>query len=169
MKSLQEEVLEKYNYKKDKPFFTSNHYSVWQGQQNDTNIPVTIKILKYPHIELPKYLKKLKEIKSEFVIKVIEVVADQSTVLVITEQVTFGTLKKALASCERLDENDSIFVARALLNGHVDMLRSDSNWFGTEDDIEFTDSGIKLSWNNSCQFNLANPFPSILTRLVSRN
>jgi len=48
------------------------------------------------------------------------------------------------------------------------MLRDDCNWFGTEDDIEFTDTGIKLSWNNSCQFNLANPFPTILSRLVTR-
>lgn len=48
------------------------------------------------------------------------------------------------------------------------MLRTDLNWFGTEDDIEFTDSGIKLSWNNSCQFNLVNPFPTIIGKLVSR-
>lgn len=49
------------------------------------------------------------------------------------------------------------------------MLRADCNWFGTEDDIEFTDSGIKLSWNNSCQYNLANPFPVILPKLAARN
>jgi hypothetical protein len=73
-----------------------------------------------------------------------------------------------LTVCEHLDENDSIFVARALLNGHVDMLRTDCNWFGTEDDIEFTDTGIKLSWNNSCQFNLVNPFPTIIAKLSTR-
>lgn len=82
---------------------------------------------------------------------------------------TYGTLKKALSGCEHLDENDSAFVARAMLNGHVDMLRADCNWFGTEDDIEFTDTGLKLSWNNSCQFNLANPFPMLLPKLVARN
>jgi hypothetical protein len=59
-------------------------------------------------------------------------------------------------------------VARALLNGHVDMLRTDCNWFGTDDDIEFTDTGIKLSWNNSCQFNLVNPFPTIIGKLSTR-
>ena len=48
------------------------------------------------------------------------------------------------------------------------MLREDCNWFGTDDDIEFTDTGIKLSWNNSCQFNLVNPFPGILGKLVNR-
>ena len=73
-----------------------------------------------------------------------------------------------MAVCEHLDENDSSFIGRALLNGHVEMLREDCNWFGTEDDIEFTDSGIKLSWNNSCQFNLVNPFPGILGKLVTR-
>ncbi len=135
MKGQQEETLEKYNYRKDKPAFTSNNYTVWHGLQNETNLPVTIKLLKYPHIELPKYLKKLKDVKSDFVIKVFEVVADQSAILFITEQVTFGSLKKALAGCEHLDENDSAFVARCLLNGHVDMLRADCNWFGTEDDI----------------------------------
>ena len=77
-------------------------------------------------------------------------------------------MKKALSVCEHLDENDSTFVARALLNGHVETLREDCNLFGTEDDIEFTDSGIKLSWNNSCQFNLVNPFPAILSKLVTR-
>ena len=86
----------------------------------------------------------------------------------VSEQVTYGTLKKALAVCEHLDENDSIFIARALLNGHVEMLRDDNNWFGTEDDIEFTDTGLKLSWNNSCPFSLANPFPVILSKLVTR-
>ena len=70
--------------------------------------------------------------------------------------------------CEHLDENDSSFVARALLNGHVDCLRDDFNWFGTEEDIEFTDTGIKLSWNNGCAFNLVNPFPNILGKLVTR-
>jgi hypothetical protein len=55
-----------------------------------------------------------------------------------------------------------------LLNGHVDILRTDCNWFGTEDDIEFTDSGLKLSWNNSCQYNLVNPFPTIFNKLVTR-
>jgi hypothetical protein len=62
-------------------------------------VPVTIKLLKLAHIELPKYLKKLKEVKSEFVIKMLEVSSDQSTVLVITEQVTYGSLKKAMTKC----------------------------------------------------------------------
>lgn len=77
----------------------------------------------------------MKDIKSEFIIKIFEVIVDPSALLFITEQVTYGTLKKALSACEHLDENDSIFVGRSLLNGHVDLLRADCNWFGTEDDI----------------------------------
>jgi hypothetical protein len=48
------------------------------------------------------------------------------------------------------------------------MLRADCNWFGTEDDIEFTDTGLKLSWNNSCPFNLVNPFANMINKLVAR-
>lgn len=124
--------------------------------------------MKYPHLELPKYLKKLKEVRSDFIVKIFEVSADQVNLLLITEQITFGSLKKALSVCQRLDENDSIFLARAMLNGHVEILRADSTWFGNEEDIEFTDSGLKLSWNNGCQFNLINPFPTILARIVNR-
>ena len=135
MKQQHEETLEKYAYKKDKPYFSSNNYSIWQGSHKESNLAVTIKLLKFPHIELPKYLKKLKDVKSDFVIKIFELSIEQSSVLLITEQVTYGTLKKAMAVCEHLDENDSSFIGRALLNGHVEMLREDCNWFGTEDDI----------------------------------
>ena len=98
-----EEALEKYSYKKDKPFHSSNNYSIWQGNHTENNLPVTIKLLKFPHIELPKYLKKLKDVKSDFVIKIFELSIEQSSLLIITEQVTFGTLKKALTGCEHLD------------------------------------------------------------------
>ncbi|MFM7856539.1 MAG: hypothetical protein ACKO96_32610 [Flammeovirgaceae bacterium] len=56
--------MQKYNYSKDKPFFSANNYTVWHGTQQETNLPVTIKIIKFPHIELPKYLKKPKDVKS---------------------------------------------------------------------------------------------------------
>ena len=123
--------MDKYIYHKDKPSFTSNNYTVWQANQVETNLAVTIKLLKFPHIELPKYLKKLKDAKSDYVIKIFELCIEQACILIVTEQVTYNTLKKALATCEHLDENDSIFVARTLLNGHVDLLRADVNWFGT--------------------------------------
>ena len=45
----------------------------------------------------------------------------------------------------------------------------DLNWFGTEDDIEFTDTGLKLSWNNSCPYNIVNPFPTMVSKLSARD
>lgn len=43
-------------------------------------------------------------------------------------------------------------MSKVLLGAHVDLLRAGLNWFGTEEDIEFTDNGIRLSWNNSIPF-----------------
>jgi hypothetical protein len=53
-------------------------------------------------------------------------------------------------------------MSKMILNGHIDLLRSDCNWFGTDEDIEFTETGIKLSWNNGISYNLVNPIPKIL-------
>jgi hypothetical protein len=50
----------------------------------------------------------------------------------------------------------------------VDLLRAGFNWFGTEEDIEFTDNGLKLSWNNSIPYETENPFPLILSRLAGK-
>ena len=87
------------------------------------------------HLELPKYLKKLKDCKSDNVIKVFEMVSDSGTLVLVTERVGYGNLGQALTKCERLDDNDSIFISKMILSGHIDLLRSDCNWFGTEDDI----------------------------------
>ena len=73
--------------------------------------------------------------------------------VIIQEKCQYGTLKKALAKCKRLDDDDSIFISKMLLNGHIDLLRQGVNWFGDENDIEITDNGVKLSWNNSISFN----------------
>ena len=51
----------------------------------------------------------------------------------------------------------------------MDLLRGDTNWFGTEEDIEFAQDGsVKLSWNNGCSFNLVNPIPAILAKISTR-
>ena len=105
---------------------------MFDGVQTDTKVPVTIKILKPFHFELPKYLKRIKDCRSENVIKVHECVADNSTLVFITERVTYGNLRDALQRCDRLDDADSIFISKLILNGHIDLLRSDCNWFGTE-------------------------------------
>lgn len=50
----------------------------------------------------------------------------------ITEPVFYGNFKKALEKSKYLDEPDAIFIAKQMLSGHVDTLRSDLNWFGTD-------------------------------------
>ena len=55
--------------------------------------------------------------------------------VIVQENCEYGTLKKALARCKRLDDDDSIFVGKILLNGHIDLLRQGINWFGDENDI----------------------------------
>ena len=114
------------------------------------------------HVELPKYLKKIKDCKSDNVIKVYQMVSDAAMLVFVTERVAYGNLGKALQKCQRLDDNDSLFMAKMILNGHIDLLRGDCNWFGTQEDIQFTELGVKLSWNNSINFNLVNPIPKIL-------
>lgn len=84
---------------------------------------------------MPKYLKKIKDCKSDNVIKVFETISDTSTLIFVTERVSYGNLNKALQKCERIDDADSIFLAKMILNGHIDLLRSDCNWFGTDEDI----------------------------------
>lgn len=64
--------------------------------------------------------------------------SDTGLLVFITERVSFGNLGKALVKCERLDDGDSLFMAKMILNGHIDLLRSDCNWFGSDEDIEFT-------------------------------
>ncbi len=62
-------------------------------------------------------------------------VSDTGTLVFITERVSFGNLGQALIKCERLDDADSLFMSKMILNGHIDLLRSDCNWFGSDEDI----------------------------------
>lgn len=62
--SLNLNILQNYTFKKDKPIFTNSTYNVYNGVQNETNLPVTIKTIRTFHLELPKYLKKIKDCKS---------------------------------------------------------------------------------------------------------
>ena len=77
-------------------------------------------------------------------------------------------MKNAVGKYKKLDDFESVFISRVLLTIHVDLLRAGINWFGTEEDIEFTDSGVKLSWNNSIPFESENPFPLILSKLAGK-
>lgn len=102
--SVTDIVLQNYSFKKEKPAFTSNNYTVYLGTQTETNLPVTIKILRQFHLEMPKYLKKLKDCKSDNVIKVYEAVSDNSCLVFVTERVGYGNLGDSLLKCEnRLD------------------------------------------------------------------
>lgn len=66
-----------------------------------------------------------------------------------SERPAYGTLANALKNCNRLDDSDATFVSKMIMNGHAELLKNYCLWVGTDEDIEFTQSGIKLSWNNS--------------------
>jgi serine/threonine protein kinase len=124
--------LSKYTYNKDKPAFSTSNYAFYHATIKESNTSVTLKTMKYPHVELGPYLLKLKEVKSENVVKVYDLLVEQQFLAIVTEPVLFGNFKKALEKCKYLDEPDAIFVAKQILNGHIDLMRADSNWFGTE-------------------------------------
>lgn len=92
---------------------------------------MTIKIIKGASQDLLRYLKKLKDCKSENTIRIYELIEDGSSVVMISEYVSHGNLSNALAKCKRLDEPDAIFVSKMLLNGYVDLLRLDCTWVGS--------------------------------------
>lgn len=79
----------------------------------------------------------------------------------ITEQVNYGTVASGLANCKKLDENDALYIAKYLLTGYADILRSGNEWNGTTNDIEVVESGMKLSWNYTIPSNIesSNTFP----------
>ena len=82
---------------------------------------------------------------------------------------TFSTLRFALEKCKKLDDFDAIFLSKVFLHANVDLLRAGVNWSGNEDDIEFTENGVRLSWNNSVPFDNENsPFPLILSKLAGK-
>ena len=82
----------------------------------------------------------MKTVISEYVIRIYEFAYEVSErkMIIVQENCEYGALKKALAKCKRLDDDDSIFVGKILLNGHIDLLRQGINWFGDENDIEIT-------------------------------
>lgn len=69
--------------------------------------------------------------------------------MAVFEDAPYGTLANALIKCRRLEDSDALFVAKSIINGHIDVLRSGGKWSGSYSDIEITDTGLKLSWNGS--------------------
>jgi hypothetical protein len=68
----------------------------------------------------------------ENTIKIIELFETVDALFIATEMVTFSSLKNALARCRKLDDYDSLFLCKAILAVHVDLLRAGLSWFGTE-------------------------------------
>lgn len=122
--------------------------------------------------ELYSYLQKLKSAASEYVIKIFEIVHEPeiNQLLVVQEPVPYGTLAAAISKPRRLEDEDALTVTKQLLNGHIDLIRSGVYWSGTEADIDVTDNGLKLSWNNSMVYseNNPNPFPELIKRIAVR-
>ena len=130
---------------------------------------MTLKVIQSPSEELAKYLRRIKEVKVDNVIKIFEFFENSQGVFITTEQVTFSNLRFALEKCKKLDDFDAIFLSKVILNAHVDLMRAGLDWFGTEEDIQFTDGGIRLSWNNTVPFsNEESPFPLILSRIAGK-
>lgn len=92
-------LLDSYQYNPDKPFFSSDKFQVHQAKQKETKLPVTIKILKAYSQDLLKYLKKLKDCKSQNTIRVYEIIEEKAFVAMVTEYVGYGNLADALAKC----------------------------------------------------------------------
>lgn len=113
---------------------------------------MTLKVVRNPTDDLTSYLRRLKELKVDNLIKVYEIFDNPEGLFVATEPVLFSNMKEALRKCKKLDDFDAIFLSKVILGVHVDLLRAGVSWFGTEEDIEFTGNGLKLSWNNSIPF-----------------
>jgi hypothetical protein len=92
---------------------------------------MTLKIIQSPPEELVRYLKRLKEIKLENVIKIYEIYETEGGVFLTTEQATYNNLRFALEKCKKLDDSDAIFMSKILLSSHVELLRVGVHWFGT--------------------------------------
>ena len=104
----------------------------------------------------------------ENAIRITEFFEGSDALFIATEQVTFGSLRTAMAKCRKLDDFDAVFLSKVILSVHVELLRAGFSWFGSEEDIEFTDGGLKLSWANSMPYETENPFPLILSRLAGK-
>lgn len=141
---------------------------VFKGVHQENNTPVQIKIIRSPSDELLRYLQKLRETKSDYIIKAIDFIGNKDRAVFITEDAPYGTLGNAMSRCRRLEDNDALFVAKSMLNGHIDMLRNGGQWSGGYNDIEVTDTGLKLSWNGSIPSEV-NQMPGLIEKLTARD
>ena len=55
--------------------------------------------------------------------------------VVVTEQISYGTVASGLVNCKKFDDNDALFICKYLLTGYMDVLRAGVEWYGTLNDI----------------------------------
>lgn len=95
-----------------------------RAKHRETSQAVTIKVSHRPTEELYRYLTKLKETKSEYVIRITDLARSSDRIVAVCEDITCGTLYSALTKCSRLEDNDALLVAKTLLQGRIDLLRN---------------------------------------------
>jgi hypothetical protein len=97
------------------------------------------------------------------------VASNPEKAIAVFEDAPYGTLANAMTKCRRLEDSDAVFVAKSIINGHIDILRSGGKWAGSFADIEITEAGLKLSWNGSEPNAEENPVPKLLEKLTARD
>lgn len=130
--SRNKEILQQYLFNPAKPKIKYSNLEVFDAKHKETALDYTIKIVKNPDPRVEEYLRKIKDTHSEHVIKIIEVGYEptEAKLVLVQEFTPYGTLRKALSKCKRLDDDDSVYLSKMILNGHIDLLRSGVNWFG---------------------------------------
>lgn len=93
---------------------------------------------------------------------------NSSKTVVICEDSPYGNLATALAKCRRLEDSDAVFMAKSIIDGHIDLMRDGVRWFGGFGDIDITETGVKLSWNGA-EIKQENPIPKLIERLNARD
>lgn len=167
-----QETLKLYTYNASKPTFNAHPLVVYDAESKESGLKFTLKLYRRSDADLATYFQRMKSSASDYIIKFYEIINEPETsqLLVIQEHVPYGTLANALSKTKRLEDDDALNITKQLLNGHIDMLRTGMCWTGTEADIDITENGVKLSWNNSIIYseNNPNPFPDLIDRLANR-
>ncbi len=47
-------------------------------------------------------------------------------------------MKDGIKKCKHLDDNDVVYITKHLLNGYIDVLRANIDWYGTSNDVDAT-------------------------------
>lgn len=69
-------------------------------------------------------MNRLKSVRSDQVIKFYEIIIEKNYLIVVSEQVIYGTVASGLINCKKFDETDAVFVCKYLLTGYMDIARA---------------------------------------------